>query len=289
MSYKCLQIGETNRQLDFPYRVSALGQYSGTIRASVQESFPNHLEICLRLASADTLLQHQVGGIAYSNHFPHALVKMPLMEYESAATDERDVFFFIYPKELVASLNDAKVLAGELAWDIELTPDIVQPLRQIQGLMEHSQEYGVADQLDILCFLLLGRLILMKRHPRGKSDCREEKIRQIASYFQLHFMDEIDIGALAGKHGLSRRSFFRHWNHYMETSPAQYLADLKLKEACRLLLNTDDKISWISAYLKFQEENYFCAIFKKRFAMTPNQYRQSRGALPRNYGAKCEE
>jgi len=275
-----LQLGETKRQLDFPYRVGALGQYSGVIGGRGRTLFPDHLEICLRLASACPLLRHRVGGVDYSNHFPHALVKMPLMEYESDATDEREIFYFIYPKELVVRLEDAKVLDVELAWDIELAPDIVQPLRQIQELMEHSLEHGVADQLDILCFLLLGRLVLLKRRPQGKVDCREEKIRQIASYLQLHFMDGIDVGELAARHGLSRRSFFRHWNQYMEAGPAQYVADLKLKEACRLLLNTDDKISWISAYLKFQEENYFCAIFKRRFGMTPNQYRRSRSVPP---------
>ena len=57
------------------------------------------------------------------------------------------------------------------------------------------------------------------------------------------------------------------------TSPAQYMQELKLNEAKRLLTTTSRPIKEISFSLKYDNPEYFSIFFKRRTSMTPVEYR----------------
>lgn len=61
----------------------------------------------------------------------------------------------------------------------------------------------------------------------------------------------------------------------------EFIMRCKLEEAKSLLSYTDKSISEISNYLCFSSQAYFQNVFKKKYGMTPNEYRKSRGV--RNY------
>lgn len=52
-----------------------------------------------------------------------------------------------------------------------------------------------------------------------------------------------------------------------------YLTTVKLKRAGWLLLNTDLKIADISARLDYKDIGYFSRVFKKKYGMTPSEYK----------------
>ena len=56
-------------------------------------------------------------------------------------------------------------------------------------------------------------------------------------------------------------------------SPKQYLMDLKLKKACRLLTTTELPVSTISSSLGFDDQMAFSKTFKKEYGKSPSAYR----------------
>lgn len=56
-------------------------------------------------------------------------------------------------------------------------------------------------------------------------------------------------------------------------SYVQYLTDARMREAARLLKETDDKTYAIAAQVGYEEPNYFSYVFKKRFGVSPGKYR----------------
>ena len=55
-----------------------------------------------------------------------------------------------------------------------------------------------------------------------------------------------------------------------------YLINYRLKEAVILLLNTEKQIHVISNETGFNNVDYFCRIFKKRYHLTPSEYRKEK-------------
>lgn len=60
-------------------------------------------------------------------------------------------------------------------------------------------------------------------------------------------------------------------------SISQYVMELRISEAKKLLLNTDLKILDIAERLNFHDSTTFCKTFKKHVHCTPNDYRNSKG------------
>ena len=54
----------------------------------------------------------------------------------------------------------------------------------------------------------------------------------------------------------------------------EFIMRCKLEEAKSLLTYTDKSLSEISSYLCFSSQAYFQNVFKKKFGVTPNEYRQ---------------
>ncbi|MBO6286624.1 MAG: helix-turn-helix transcriptional regulator, partial [Bacilli bacterium] len=55
----------------------------------------------------------------------------------------------------------------------------------------------------------------------------------------------------------------------------EYIIDRKLSKAKSLLKNTDRSLSEIAYFLCFSTQTYFHTLFKKKYGITPNEYRKS--------------
>ncbi|MNC54176.1 Arabinose operon regulatory protein [compost metagenome] len=55
----------------------------------------------------------------------------------------------------------------------------------------------------------------------------------------------------------------------------QYIQHEKIREAQKMLIQSDISVTEISALLHFNDHSYFSSIFKKITGITPNQYRKN--------------
>ena len=52
-----------------------------------------------------------------------------------------------------------------------------------------------------------------------------------------------------------------------------YTNELRLKEACRLMEDTNESISEIALTVGFSDPNYFTNLFKRNFGLSPSKYK----------------
>ncbi|MEM9913337.1 MAG: helix-turn-helix domain-containing protein [Planctomycetota bacterium] len=64
-------------------------------------------------------------------------------------------------------------------------------------------------------------------------------------------------------------------------TPLNYLIQLRLRQAVRLLEDTDLNITQIAHQVGFADSNYFARQFRQRMDATPTQYRKAHGYAPR--------
>ena len=236
--------------------------------------YSEDMEFCLRISSKAEFAEDMVNGKLYRTPFPHVMFKLPRLRHRSNCLETRHAFFFHYGPAAPAALLHEGFPVDELFWPLiwnDRLGEIIEEMMQHSGSL-HSP--GIPEQVDSLARQLLLECYLQRSLPAA-ADRREQAIRAVASYLQLHCTEAIDFDALIARHGLSRRSFFRHWAKFYREAPAEMVRNLRLRHAKELLLRTDLQIAEISARLNFQHTEYFIRAFKSDTGQTPRQYRKS--------------
>ena len=268
-----LDLQDTPRMFRFPLPVMNLGTVTEGPSHFIGRH-ENQIEFCIRMNSEDDVAVDTVGETVYANHFPHVFVKHegPLHEYHYPGV--REAFFFIYHVSLHSKLEEMGVDLSRICWEITLSPTIMELIRELVTLFPVSQESGIADRIDTLCWRLLQEIIICRRSTEHPETEQERKIRQIASYIQYHYKDPFDMDQLISENGMSRRTFFRHWKQFYSKTPAQQIQDLKMKEARRLLGQDQLSIADIAAELGFIDSAYFICTYRRYYGITPLQFRK---------------
>lgn len=101
-----------------------------------------------------------------------------------------------------------------------------------------------------------------------------EKMKFIVKYIENNYMNRITIEEIAHVMGLSQSHFMKFFKTTMGTTFTDYLNDYRLTMASRLLISSESSILAIATEVGFENLSYFNRLFKKRFYITPREYRK---------------
>lgn len=180
----------------------------------------------------------------------------------------------------------------ELAQRIrELYPDIRVIILTGYADFAYAQEalrQGVADYLlkpvnseDLESVLSRIRLQLEKiyRLPDDDSLSRhsaEESVQLAISYMQEHYTEDVDIGLLAESLGFTSAYLTKLFNRHVKVSPLKYLTELRIREAKRLLSDTDYSIGKVGELVGYPDQFHFSKTFRKATGVNPSAYRKEK-------------
>jgi AraC-like DNA-binding protein len=75
---------------------------------------------------------------------------------------------------------------------------------------------------------------------------------------------------------VSRFTILRHFRAKYQTSPKQYLDDLRVEQARQLLSHSHSRVKEIADTCGFQSAHYFSRVFRHRFGVSPRQWRKTK-------------
>lgn len=151
------------------------------------------------------------------------------------------------------------------------TPDAVMHDGQLLTSDPARQLYVKAGLLQILA-LLAQNNILLPASP--DTDRRIELIKNVITYMEQNLAEKIYISDLAAQVNMNEQYFCRFFKKIIGKSPIAYLNELRIKQAARLLLETDHSIMNICLECGFNNLGNFMQFFKKTHGVTPLQYRK---------------
>ena len=93
-------------------------------------------------------------------------------------------------------------------------------------------------------------------------------------YISTHLNERISVESVAESIGKSRSYLSRKFKSELGFQISDYIMRRKLEEAKVLLSYTDKSLSEISEYLCFSSQPYFQNVFKKKYGVTPGEYRK---------------
>jgi AraC-like DNA-binding protein len=157
-------------------------------------------------------------------------------------------------------------------WPVRRTSLMQEQIRRLEELLTEPEAGGAVDRIDRACELMIVESRLGESRPPVGHD--EEIIRKIRRHVREHYTEHHDFDALAREHGLSPATFRRYWNRYVHTPPARYVTHLRMREACRLLAETDTTVAQIAHQLNYDDPLYFSRRFSAAMQIPATEYRR---------------
>ncbi len=165
-------------------------------------------------------------------------------------------------------IRGTSVLAGEVA----------PVLRQLRSICERHDpaERHLADAT------LRMALALVNRHPgtgaspgaaRAAAD-RREQIRPVLAYVDGHCRDSITLDDVAELVHVSPSRVRHVFKDVTGVSFKEYVTQVRVAEAKRLLLSTDLSVAEIARAVSYTNLNQFYKVFYRSCAMSPGEYRR---------------
>ncbi|MBQ8233799.1 MAG: PocR ligand-binding domain-containing protein [Lachnospiraceae bacterium] len=103
---------------------------------------------------------------------------------------------------------------------------------------------------------------------------RRNFITNLNTFLLEHLSEDLSIERLMNEFHVSRNKLYDSANEYLGIGIAEHIKALRMKEARRLLKETDLAIQEIADKVGFNDYNYFCRTFKKEAGMPAKQYRK---------------
>lgn len=164
--------------------------------------------------------------------------------------------------------DDKKVMAGELVTDrLEMNMDVKGNIAWFsttkRPLVDQNKQiigsYGITRHLE--------------KTSQTLSDVNA--ISGPVNYIRQHFKEELTIEQLANSVHISVSALERRFKKYLSKTPRQFITEMRLEHARKLLVETNLPISEVAFQSGFFEHSYFSKQFKSLFATLPSQLRQN--------------
>ena len=134
-----------------------------------------------------------------------------------------------------------------------------------------SQLYIKSSLLYMLATLSAHRLFA----PAEKNfDKRVESVKTALTYIREHYQDRIYIAELSGQVNLNEQYFCRLFKKAVGCSPIAYINEYRIKQARRLLEETNLPVTEICLECGYNNLGNFLREFRRHTGTTPLQYRK---------------
>lgn len=132
------------------------------------------------------------------------------------------------------------------------------------------------DSVDDICFQLREAILLYQKEIRERKVKPEpESIRIMKQYMKENFYKNLTLDMIADTAFLSASYASRLFKKEQDISIMEFLLQIRMTEARRLLKETDLSIEEISERTGYSDSGYFTKVFRKSEGKTPSQYRHT--------------
>ncbi|MCK3685583.1 AraC family transcriptional regulator [Maribellus sp. YY47] len=191
----------------------------------------------------------------------------------------------LFKKEFLGdSFFDRKeaMLLNKLLANSEAGIKIFKPSREVLKLMKKlSFNSGLKSILDLLTILdLLSKsedyeLLTARWVKKFYYKISDSLIKDIVSFVEENYADEDIFKRAVELSGMGTASFSRYFKNRTEKTFSQYLNEVRINNAQKMLINTNLDINEICSSCGYNSLSYFSRQFKQKNGISPHDFRNT--------------
>lgn len=216
----------------------------------------------------------EVEGIEYTVHDEEAfIIDIPGAShyYLPENSSHWEVIYLEFTKECLPLLRKIYRVAGPIIYipkDSELS-------RQMLNIYRMSLENKMKSYFDN-ARIAYDFWIRLTEYAVTLSVSELSKIDYAKAYIdQNYYKNELNLDLVADHAGMSKYYMCKEFHKKYGISPGKYLRELRISQACRLLMTkTDYTLQEIAEMVGYSNNNYFGKVFKAEKGISPDKYRK---------------
>ncbi|WP_164108303.1 MULTISPECIES: AraC family transcriptional regulator [Sphingobacterium] len=103
----------------------------------------------------------------------------------------------------------------------------------------------------------------------------ERRMNDVMNYIREYYKGKIELSKLANQAKMTKNSFCRYFKYKTGKTPIQFVSEIRVAHACRLLKNTNLSLKEICYDSGFNNFVSFHKTFKEQLKLTPTEYRKN--------------
>ncbi|KMT22355.1 helix-turn-helix domain-containing protein [Clostridium cylindrosporum] len=152
-----------------------------------------------------------------------------------------------------------------------------------KNIMLHIEKYineyeaftpARGDMLVHISSIIVHELIrgVLKLKSKDEVSIKRVEIEKIVNYMHQYFCEKITISKLAALCNMSESGFNKVFKEELLTSPMDYLINIRIEKAKKLLRSRSKSITEIALECGFNSLSHFSSCFTKNTSTTPREY-----------------
>ena len=140
-------------------------------------------------------------------------------------------------------------------------------------LKEYEEKQSGYKEL-LRCHLIEIIIRTMRLRAPALPACQDALCLRIIEFADTHLTEKNILGRLCAEVNFSESYLSRHFKETMGVSFSQYLTNMRIERCCRLLANTNKRITEIAHLSGYTDMKFFGAVFKKKMGITPREFQK---------------
>lgn len=148
-------------------------------------------------------------------------------------------------------------------------------------LMETDYQKNALRETSYIKLTLLQLLLFLNTCKPNRQDAALAEINttqklmfEILGYINNHYYEDLTLETVSEKYYLSTFYFSRTFKEVTGFHFAEYVSNVRIKEAKKLLLNSDFTINEIASAVGFHSNTHFGRVFKQIVGCAPSSYKK---------------
>ena len=171
---------------------------------------------------------------------------------------------------------DPSIKGKDATSDFFFIPTYIKADITVRSGIERVAELGTDNPLCELKRKVNLLRALMSISALSQSVKESQFVKKIKQYLVDHMAEKVSLEKISVEFGYTKQYLIRVFKKEMGKSPIHYLNEQRLLKSTAELLNEGKSIAEIARECGFDDYNYFSRAFRRRYGMSPREYRKMR-------------
>jgi two-component system, response regulator YesN len=186
-----------------------------------------------------------------------------ISRYSAGSKDKAVMACYATLVEWSEGMEEVGIVLGETGTELQ------QRLTQMQGFNRYE---------ELKEFIREAASELLRRLGSSGGGKEAQQLLAVKEYIETHYMDNITLEGVSSKIFMNPYYFSSFFKKHTQMNFKQYLTEVRMKQAVKLLLHTDLMIYEIAEQVGYNNARQFSDMFKKHFGKLPQEYKTHGGA-----------
>lgn len=219
------------------------------------------------------------------SNVPHLWLSDPVFYEENSTLQSKVIVTYINPKIFLQVFDAIKEFEGirdmikQSSQGIRILGEtrntIASKLISLSNVKGFEKVEGLFQVLNLISVSEEKEFIVNNYEPDHYDDLYPDRLVDAIKFLKENLHEPITLRQVSDIACMTEQSFCRFFKKRTKKSFTRFLSELRIVEACHLLVQTDHSVGDIAFQCGYNSASHFCKVFKEYTGISPFQYKSS--------------